>query len=149
MIEQIDSSAFLWLIVTALSSYRITRLIVLDEVIGTYPEINPQSGAPFPFRDPDGTPTEDPGPDDDPHQINRGTGLRRRLDLVLFDDDGVARGPIRRWLGRLLTCSFCVGVWITAAVLVGWEAGSTEVRWVVVAAAVAGGQGFISSRPGS
>ncbi len=110
--------------VLALASYRVTRLVVHDEVLGQFPD--------------DGRP--------------RGTGLRALFDRLVWTDDGDDRGPARGWVGRLMTCSFCVGVWVSLGLVCAWlglwphELGVEG--WVVVAA-VAGGQGFVSSRHGA
>lgn len=63
------------------------------------------------------------------------------------EDKGFFRGK----LGDLLGCYFCLGFWVSCAVLalwtwsVPWNAESPQV-WVLTAFAIAGGQAFIESR---
>lgn len=130
MLDAIVANIPLALLVLMLAQYRIARLIVHDEILGSYPEME---------TDPDtGEQTAEPG--------DRGTGLRRLVDLALLDDNGDPRGPIRGWVAKLLGCPVCVGVWVGAALLPTWVNGSPPVRWVIVAAAVAGGQALLSTR---
>lgn len=112
---------FLALAVLALAAYRITRIIVLDEVLGAYP--------------------------DEEHP--RGTGLRKLADLFFYDAQGEERGPVRGWLSRLVTCSWCAGVWVSVALTCLWFLAwpwQLGVQGWLFAAAVCGGQGFIASR---
>jgi hypothetical protein len=130
MLDQIDSNVFAWLVVLALAAYRFTRLIVLDEVLGSFPAIDPRTGDPIPG--------------------DRGDGLRRLIDIGLYDDEGDARNSAARWVGRWLTCTYCCGFWMSAAVVAAWEWWAVDwVRWVIVVFAIAGAQGYINSRPGA
>jgi len=111
------------LLVLAFASYRITRFFVLDSVLGYYPG-------------------EVPG---DPEK--RGTFVRAWLDRLLYDENGHDLGPIRGWVGSLLSCSWCFGVWVSVAVW--WAYTQSGWGWVdeaVVIAAIAGGQGYLASR---
>lgn len=105
----------------AFAAYRIARFIVLDEFLGDYAS------------------------KDHP----RGTGLRRVWDWVLFEPDGEARNPVTDWLGKLSSCVWCTGFWVSLALVCAWfhlwpwQLGL--VGWVY-AFAVAGVQGFLGSR---
>jgi hypothetical protein len=113
------------LVVCVAASYRLTRLVVLDTVLGAHPN------------------------DADPEHP-RGTGLRRLMDWALYDAEReVYRNGVAEWLAALVSCTFCTGVWVSAAVTCVWlETAPQDLGtkgWVLVAA-VAGGQGFVSSR---
>lgn len=129
MIEAIDASAPLLLAVIILAGYRVARLIVHDEILGSYPKTK---------HDENGEEYSEPG--------DRGTGLRRLVDIALLDEDGDPRGPLRSWLSKLLSCPVCTGVWADAALLAGWVNGGVPIRWGIVAAAIAGGQALLSTR---
>lgn len=131
VIEFIEASAFLTLAVLSLASYRAARLVVLDEVLGRWRVADEEL--------PDGTLVE--GHD--------ATGLRKLADLALYDEDGIARSFVARWLGDMLRCVVCAGVWCTLAVMAAWFWGAEWVQWGVVVAAVAGGQAFVSTRLGA
>ncbi len=129
MIDQIAAEVWLTLLVLAAASYRITRLIVLDEVIGRAPALDPETGTIV--------------------EGDRGTGLRRLIDVLLYDDYGEARNPLFRWAGQLYTCTFCTGFWVSIAVLLVWVNGADWARWGIVGFAVAGAAGYWNSRPGA
>lgn len=133
------------LAVLGLATYRITRFIVHDEFLGTYPDtdVDPDTGEELPVLIQGKTGQLEP---------DRGTGLRRLLDLLLFrpDPDTHKLEPKNRvadWFGTLLTCPHCVGVWIAAGSLWAWMDGPPWMRWVLLAAAIAGVNSFVSSRP--
>lgn len=131
MIADIEASALLTLAVLALASYRVARLVVLDEVLGRWRIADGEL--------PDG-------------QIIKGhdaTGLRKLSDLALYDDDGTARSFVARWLGDMLRCSVCAGTWLTFAVMAAWFFGPEWMQWGVIVCAVAGGQAFVSTRLGA
>ena len=114
-----DNSVILTTIILAFASYRITRLIVVDTIFGEYP--------------------------DDEHP--RGTGLRGVLDRLVYDDNGNDLGPVRGWFGSLLTCYWCVGVWVSAALVwLAFYSTVTLAEPVLLVAAVAGAQGLLNSR---
>ncbi len=102
----------------ALAAYRITRFIVVDSLLGR-------------------TASED-----EP----RGSGLRLRLDQFAYDDEGEDRSWLRGKVGDLLTCSWCLGFWVSVATLAAWTADVEWLRWAVTGFAVAGAQGFVASR---
>lgn len=110
-------------LVLAAAAYRLTRVIVLDDLLGEWPD------------------PEVPG--------DRGTFVRKFIDQVLFNDQGAARHPLTDYVGKGYSCTFCVGWWVSLLVVCGWwsvwpvELG--VVGWVVVFA-VAGVQGYLSSR---
>lgn len=73
----------------------------------------------------------------------------RLTRLIAVDDiTSPLRDRAHGWLGELVTCPFCVGVWVSAAVVL--FAANTVLtlqwEWVVLAVgAVAGGQALCSS----
>lgn len=66
------------------------------------------------------------------------------------DDSVVARAPWRTWAYTLFTCSWCFGWWVSYAVLALWvwgvQDGMGVLRYLILGAVVAGGQGFLASR---
>lgn len=110
-------------VVLILAAYRITRFLVRDSLIGF-------------------------GPDS-------GSAMSVRVDRFAYDGDGNDRSFWRGKVGDLLTCVWCLGFWVSAivyvayAVAVGEWAGTPLVAHGVAVFAVAGGQGFISSRLGA
>lgn len=103
-----------------LAAYRITRFLVKDSLIGF-------------------------GPDS-------GSKTSVRLDRWAYNEDGGDRSFLRGKVGDLLTCVWCLGFWVSAIVYVAavvslgeWD--SIPLVWHGIAIfAVAGGQGFLSSR---
>lgn len=63
------------------------------------------------------------------------------------------RGGFRTYVSELFQCPWCLGVWISAAVVVFYAyvvADGFSVGWLLLlAAAVAGLQGFVASRSGA
>lgn len=113
---------FEWLVIV-LASYRMTRLIVLDSLLGTYPD-----------------------EDIDGRRQSEGTRWRRVLDQWAYDELGQNRGPLRGFFGDLLTCTWCAGVWITTLACIGWVyLPEYHAPWYVAAAA--GVQGYLNARP--
>jgi len=124
------------LVVLALAAYRITRFLVRDSLIGF-------------------------GPDS-------GSAMSVRVDRFAYfgaaDDgpDGTDRSWLRGKIGDLVTCMWCLGFWVSAAVYLvwtgtapvlepadwarAWEAWNLTAQDVVAIFAVAGAQGYISSR---
>lgn len=103
-----------------LAAYRITRFLVKDSLIGF-------------------------GPDS-------GSSVSVRLDRWAYTEDGADRSFLRGKVGDLLTCVWCLGFWVSAIVYVAatvslGEWNSVPLVWHGIAIfAVAGGQGFLSSR---
>jgi len=103
-----------------LAAYRITRFFVSDSLIG--------------------------------FAADSGSGTSVAIDRFAYDSEGGDRSWVRGKIGDLLTCSWCLGFWISAACYLAWSAGTDELGTapgsVVVLSifAVAGGQGFFSSR---
>jgi len=128
-IETNPGVAALILLVWALAIYRITRLLVFETILGRWPELDPETGEPV--------------------SGDRGTGLRKLVDLICYRPDGEARSRFGEWLGELATCTFCMGVWVSVAVAAGWVHGGEAARWVIAVAAVAGVAGYLNSRPGA
>ena len=112
-----------------LAAYRLTRLVVLDEVLGAPPAIDPRTGELV--------------------AGDRGDGVRRWVDVALYDDAGDARNGLARWVGRWYSCTYCVGMYASGFCILGWVHGNDFVRWVIVLFAVAGFQGYANSRPGA
>jgi hypothetical protein len=106
--------------VIVLASYRITRFFVKDSLIGF-------------------------GPDS-------GSKVSVRLDQWAYDNDGADRTFVRGKVGDLLTCVWCLGFWVSAvvytaaAVALGEWGGQPLAFHGIAVFAVAGGQGFLSSR---
>lgn len=103
-----------------LAAYRITRFLVKDSLIGF-------------------------GPDS-------GSAVSVRLDKWAYNDDGTDKSFWRGKAGDLLTCVWCLGFWVSlivyvvATVSLG-EWNSVPLAWHgILIFAVAGGQGFLSSR---
>lgn len=75
--------------------------------------------------------------------------VRRRVSDTEDEIIPAARAPWRTYVNELVTCPWCFGVWVSAAVYSLW-------RWVdwmplhaaLVILAVAGAQGFLASREG-
>lgn len=131
---------WLELLVLALASYRITRFLVKDTLMG------------FGITD-DG---------------QYASGLAERIDKFAYtqdeigDDDrlitkgGENRSFVRGKIGDLLTCTFCLGFWISVALYftylaatvgqTGIEATPWEVHGVTVFG-IAAVQSYINSRP--
>lgn len=107
-------------VVVVLAAYRITRFFVKDSLIGF-------------------------GPDS-------GSKVSSRLDKWAYNDDGTDRSFLRGKVGDLLTCTWCLGFWVSlivyvvAAVSLGEWASQPLAFHGVAIFAVAGGQGFLSSR---
>lgn len=103
-----------------LAAYRITRFFVKDSLIGF-------------------------GPDS-------GSAVSVKLDKWAYNDDGTDRSFLRGKAGDLLTCIWCLGFWVSlivyvAAVVSLGEWNSLPLVWHgIIVFAVAGGQGFLSSR---
>ncbi len=109
------SLSWIELVILVLASFRLTRLVVYDEITSF---------------------------------------LREPFFTVTYDEDGTGQvvrhvhlkgNGLRQWLGTLLSCHWCVGVWSAAAVV--------GVYWWVPAAfplllmmAVAGAASFIETK---
>lgn len=139
-----DLSAAVVLAVWALASYRVTHLLVVDDILGEHPETDDEGERP-PYsvkRHPTGQFVRKP---------NRGTGVRRLIDLAIYgsDRDGcpypAPRSALARWVGALYSCQWCCGVWLSALVVWSWSWGE-PFQWALIVAAVAGAQGFMASR---
>ena len=106
--------------VVILAAYRLTRFFVKDSLIGF-------------------------GPDS-------GSKVSVRLDRWAYNEDGGDRSFLRGKVGDLLTCVWCLGFWISAAtytaasVALGVWSDQPLIWHGVAIFAVAGGQGFLSSR---
>jgi hypothetical protein len=81
-----------------------------------------------------------------------GSSMSMRLDRFAYAEDGTDRTWLRGKIGDLLTCVWCLGFWIsaavytTAAVALGtWQDQPLVVNGLIVFA-VAGAQGLLSSR---
>jgi len=130
---------FLELIVLALAAYRLTRFFVFDSLLG--------------FGIVDG---------------RFASGVAERIDKFAYTQDeiddqgkiitagGTNRSFVRGKIGDLLTCTFCLGFWISLAVYfiyLGATVGMTGIEatpWAVhgiTVFGIAGAQAYINSRP--
>lgn len=77
--------------------------------------------------------------------------LRARLYAWAWNDDHgqaadpIARSPMRTYVYEGLTCSFCLGVWVSLALYLLWRH-APDARGLIVVLAVAGGQALLASR---
>lgn len=75
-----------------------------------------------------------------------------RLDRFAYAEDGSGRSWWREYLGDLLTCTWCLGFWISLAVYAAFAAATSTYEDVPFAIhvinvfAIAGGQGYLNSR---
>jgi hypothetical protein len=103
-----------------LASYRITRFFVRDSLIG--------------FGE------------------DSGSAMSVRIDAFAYNTDGSDRSWIRGKIGDLLTCVWCLGFWVSAGCYFAFVAATGRLGEFPVAVdvlsvfAIAGGQGFLSSR---
>lgn len=133
--------AFLGLVVVALASYRITRVVTTD----TLTQAPRDRLYHWAWVEPD-----------EPELY----ALRRQehgIDpLVMERDDDVApmprKGGLRTYVNELFNCPWCLGVWVSYAVLAFWcwvvRDGIAVAAYLVTGAAVAGAQGWLASREG-
>ena len=81
-----------------------------------------------------------------------GSWLSVKVDKFAYDAQGLDRSSIRGRIGDLLTCSFCLGFWVSSGLLAAWTwswpwgQGQQFQIWVATAFAIAGVQAYISSR---
>jgi hypothetical protein len=75
--------------------------------------------------------------------------LSVKIDRFGYDDEGADRSWLRGKIADLLTCTFCLGAWISLAIVCAYlRATPIELGvdgWAI-AWAVAGAQGFLNSR---
>lgn len=71
--------------------------------------------------------------------LDSGTKIAQRLDVWAFDQDGNDRGAVRGKIGTGLVCPYCVGGWLSLAVVSfytwapPWEIGRAgALTWVAV-----------------
>lgn len=80
-----------------------------------------------------------------------GSRFSVHVDHFAYSADGSDRNWLRGKIGDLLTCTWCLGFWISTGALaawtwsVPWQAASPQ-QWVLTAFAVAGVQGYLNSR---
>lgn len=131
---------WLELLVLAVASYRITRFVVHDSLMGTGIT---ESG-------------------------RFASGVAERIDHFAYTQDevdalgkitkqgGDNRSFLRGKIGDLLTCTFCLGFWISVGVYFAYlsatvgQAGIEATPWAVhgiTVFAIAGVQSYINSRP--
>jgi hypothetical protein len=115
------------LLITGLISYRITRFLLFDSLIGMS------------------------DPDNENNQENPTSPMAIRLDNFAYTDTGEDRSFIRGKIGDLLTCPWCTGFWVSVGVYalftwsLPWTVDSPG-AWVLMTFGVAGLQGFVQSR---
>lgn len=135
----IDLSWF-GLVVVAFASYRITRVITTDTLLAAARErlyrwawVEPDEPELYAIR-------------------------RAEHPVVGFGHDDEANPPmprnggLRTYVNELFNCPWCMGVWISYAVLAFWcwvvRDGVAVAAYLVLGAAVAGAQGWLQSREG-
>lgn len=70
----------------------------------------------------------------------------RLTHLVVFDRiTAPVRNALKRWLGPLVSCFWCGGVWISAGLVAGFAYWPVLFWPLVLIFAVAGGQSFLES----
>lgn len=115
-----------------LAAYRITRFLVNDSLFG----FGPTSESRMSVR------------------IDRFAYFDQTDEEVQegFRLDGEGRSWLREKIGDLLTCTWCLGFWVSAAVYLAfvfatdsWDLAEPVVHGISIFA-VAGGQGFLNSR---
>lgn len=109
----------LMMLVLGLASYRITRFLVTDTLMGM-------------------------GPDS-------GSWLSTKVDAFAYNPDGSNRSWWRGKIGDLVTCLYCLGWWVSCAVLALWTwsfpwTSNDPQQWILLAFAISGIQAFIGSR---
>jgi len=73
----------------------------------------------------------------------------RLTHLLVFD---VITEPLRRpllgrpFIGTLISCYWCTGIWVSAGLVAGLAFWPSVVRWILLVLAVAGAQSFLESR---
>jgi hypothetical protein len=104
-------------VILCLASFRITRFLVRDSLMGFGPE--------------------------------SGSRLSVRVDKFCYNDDGTGRSWWREYAGDLVTCTWCLGSWVTLAVVCAylrtWPQDLGVEGWAI-AWAVAGAQGYLNTR---
>lgn len=61
---------------------------------------------------------------------------------VFFELQG---GKVRRFIGQIMNCFWCAGVWVSAVVVALYVFGPTWITWVYIALAAAGVIGIIET----
>lgn len=119
------------LLVLGVAAYRITRFLIEDSLIGMGMGQELQGGK---FVNVPNSP------------------MAARLDGFAYNPDGSDRNWFRGRVGDLLSCSWCLGAWVSFSAYalwtwtLPWQEGVEFQKWWIYAFAVAGVQGFISSR---
>jgi len=84
-----------------------------------------------------------------------GSRLSVRVDRFAYLKDGTGRSWWREYLGDLLTCTWCLGFWISAGVYFAWLSATVGIsgievtEWpvhVVTVFGIAGVQGYLNTR---
>jgi len=84
-----------------------------------------------------------------------GSRLSVRVDRFAYDSEGNGRSWWREYVGDLLTCTWCLGFWISAMVYFAYLGGSLgwtavgNIDWTVHGVSVfsvAGVQGYLNTR---
>jgi hypothetical protein len=124
----------LTILILGLCSYRITRFLVLDSLIGM--------GT---------TETYDASTKQTVQVPNSPLGAV--VYSLCYKEDGTDKGFFRGKLGDLLGCWYCLGFWVSAGCLAAWTqtlpwSAEDPGKWVLTAFAVAGVQIFAQSREG-
>ena len=84
-----------------------------------------------------------------------GSRLSVRVDRFAYYEDGTGRSWWREYVGDLLTCTWCLGFWISAGLYFAWmgatvgASGIGDIGWPIhlaVVFAIAGVQGYLNTR---
>lgn len=107
-------------IILSFAAFRFTQFFIYDSLMG----FNPESGS----------------------------KMSARLDEFAYDTEGRDRGYVRGKIGDLLICPWCLGFWLSAITYFTFVLAADRFSGYALALhvlgvfAVAGGQGFLSSR---
>lgn len=76
--------------------------------------------------------------------VDSNSKFAMKLDAWAFDAHGEERGWLRGKVADLLTCTYCLGFWVTVATYAAWLADFRYARTVIYVFAVAGVQAFLN-----
>lgn len=131
-------TGWLGLVIVALASYRLTRIVTTDKITEQWRDRLYR----WAWVEPD-----------EPEQY-RAAWVRWQGDAP-FEGEGSTRpmpraGGFRTYVNELFNCPWCLGWWVSYGVLAFWvwvvRDGTAVAAYLVVGAAVAGAQGFLASR---
>lgn len=137
-------TGFLGLIIVALAAYRITRIVTTDSITAAPRErlyrwawVEPNEVDLYAIR----------RAEHEAKEQALGFGLDEEANPPM-----PRQGGLRTYVNELFNCPWCLGVWVSYAVLAfyAWviRDGITVAAYLVTGAAVAGAQGWLHSREG-